>query len=307
VLSTLIIEERCEMPEETSESKKVALGKILSNDSLDAAADEPKATMLSELLSRWGNFSQILVWEKDGVLVNLDGQIMLKALKISGKKSINIIEVPIKSEEEASLFVLQLNRITKECNNLSYSLLIKKLIGLGVSRKVIYQTLEVSKSWLSNKESLANNLDSRVIDLVKKNALHARTAEPIARLPKDVQLRFSDQVIANKLNKNQVEKLVSCYTNNNTPQATKDEIINDPSLSLNLINRFPLKKQRISKKKKNSITLLNTIMYTVKHIDQCTEQLKILSKDDIIINENNLRDLFSKCNDLCVKINLILQ
>jgi hypothetical protein len=117
-------------------------------------------------------------------------------------------------------------------------------------------------------------------------------------MPKNLQVKFTGNVVNCGLNKNQVENLVSCYLNKNTPKSTLEEILNDPVNALKTINEFKTRRSRIKNKKDNITIKINVLKYTNNHIKQSIDILKELNKCDNKIIREHLTDLFDKCKIL---------
>jgi hypothetical protein len=233
----------------------------------------------------------ILAWNWEGTLINLEGHAKLKAMQKNGDNIPNIILMPFVTQKEALFFMLNWLLKNKEGNNLNYSLIINRLLDLQVSRKAIIESTNKSKSWVSKVSSLSNNLNSNIIDLINKKVLSERMAEPISRLPQEQQLEFTNNVINDKLNKNQVEKLVSHYINENTPFETKEEIIKCPYTAIKSINGIESRKNR-SKVKKDQITSIKNIFrFTLKHLEITKKTINELNAEQLLINRDFLEEI----------------
>jgi nucleotidyltransferase/DNA polymerase involved in DNA repair len=261
------------------------------------------------LTSKWGNFLNILVWEKDGDLISLEGETKLNALRENGNQQANVIVLPIKSETEATEFALEWSSLTKTSNNITIALLIKQLLDKGVQRKTIINMLGVSKSWLSKKEKLANNLNINIYDLVKNDILSIRTAESISRLQdKEQQLIFAKNIIDNHLNKNQVDKLVALFNNKNTDENIRDEIIKSPNTVILSNNHYINIRKRKTSIKKNDLTFTtNSFIYTNNHIIRSTNIVQNMNNEELNNYKSHLEALQNSANMLCQTINNLLK
>jgi polyhydroxyalkanoate synthesis regulator phasin len=285
------------------ENKKVELSQIHSDGILKAGTDEAKTTRLKNLVSQWGNFPQILAWEKEGELVSLDCDMKIKALALNGNRTATVTILPIQTEADAAQFALIWASLTKNLNNITNSLLIKKLLKIGITRKNLQDILHVSKSWLSARESIAENLDNDVFNLVKDNILPPRTAEAISRLqPKELQLEFSKKVLDYNINKNQVDKLVSIIMNKNTDKSFKEEILKSPQTFSNSYNEQKPRKIRIKTKKDDLTTTTNSLQYTLNHLKNAIEIYKNMKDNDNAKFTEYSKDFIPKLEEL---INLI--
>jgi transcriptional regulator with XRE-family HTH domain len=291
------------MADEKSASQKVPLAQVKSNIILDIGTDGSEAQKLGKLTERWGNFIQILGWKKDGFYINVDGQAKLNALKNSDFKSVNITVMPFKTEDEAIMFTLLWSSVNKELNNINTSMLIKQLLEHGITRKQIMEELGVSKSWLSKKECLANNLNENIVQLVINNSLHPSKAEAIARLPKDEQVDFSNKASDKRITKANIEKLVSTYNNNNTPDIVKLKILNNPEDAIDEINKNNSRKIRNKTQKNTLESFIKASRYLINQINEILQIIDVMNNEDVEICKNYSEDLSDQIKILISNLN----
>lgn len=171
------------------------------------------------------------------------------------------------------LLTLNMSIINDNIGALAQGALIEELINnCNLSLGELSKRLGKSKSWLSKRMSLKQNLSDNVKPLLHDNSLHPRTAEEIAKLPKETQEKFAYSVIKEQISKDVVTKLVRLYNDKNTSDETKKRIIDDP-LSISLMpptvptdKREPNKPQSIDER-------LNIALGNVKNITSYLERL----------------------------------
>jgi hypothetical protein len=280
--------------------------RIRSDESLAVGSNASREAIFGKMVTEFGNFIPILVYNLEGSLFNLECEEKLKAMQKNGNDISNIILMPFDCQKDALLFALKWWINNKEGNNLNYSLLINKLLHLNVSRKIIIESVDKSESWVSKIISLSNNLNCNIIDLIRNKVLSARIAEPIARLPKEKQVEFSNNIINDKLNKNQVEKLVSHYINENTPLETKDEIIKSPSTAIKSIDVIKSRKMRPKVIKDKITSITNIFIYTLKHLETTKKTISELDVENISVLKNHLKEIADNCKTIYNIIKLLI-
>ena len=113
----------------------------------------------------------------------------------------------------------------KGLNALSEGLILRELMKTGgYTQRELAENLMKSKSWVSKRLSLAQQLNENVSEMVLAKQLCPASAQDISRIPKEVQHRFALEVYAKNIPKSTVERLVTAYNSKTTPEAVKQEI-----------------------------------------------------------------------------------
>jgi hypothetical protein len=261
---------------------------------LALGADESQAGKLGELYSEWGNFDHLIVRKDGDGYRNLEGQTKIKAMINSNYNEAIATIIDIKSDKDAIIFSIKHDMAMKIRNNIVIADLVNLLVKQGLRRNDIIKETGLNKSKLSKMITLSNDLHDQIRPLVMKNDISPRTAEVVARLPQNIQLTFAKNIIEENLNKNQVEKLVSCYINKNTPESMIDEIIKNPINALNSITNIETRKTREKSKKNDLIIMLNLLRYANKNIEEMlnkcenlkNEHLEAIKEDFLILKKN---------------------
>jgi ParB-like chromosome segregation protein Spo0J len=182
-----------------------------------------------KVASVYGNITPAIVGMSGNTYHLLDGQARLEACAHSGFDEMPVIVAQASGDAEQMKLALLLSTIREEGGAISEGVFIDRLITChGVSRRELTKLLGKSKAWLSKRQSLANNLSDVVQGMVTDGTLYTRTAEEIAKIPKESQAKFAGNVVKDQLSKTEVERLVSLYRDENTSQSCRETILEDP-------------------------------------------------------------------------------
>ena len=180
-----------------------------------------------------GYCNPVLVSDSDGCMNLLSG-VAAYEVGLEGKAA-KIPAVIVKTTGEADdlMFALQSAELSETLSPVVAGAFLVRLIDThNFSRKNILATLKKSPAWLSRMESLSRSLNIEVQRLVQDGQLAARSAQEIARLPKDVQTAFAISACNDFLNKENVMYLVNRYLNEDVGSDERARIINAPKMAL---------------------------------------------------------------------------
>lgn len=172
----------------------------------------------------------------------LKGDNELSILKEMEVDKADVFVTSIKTSADIGKAILLLSCLHKELNHISEGLILREILKFGqYNQKQLAEQLMKSEAWISKRLSLAECLNDNVAAMVLDKVLCPSISQNIARIPKDQQHTFAMNVYSNSIPKSVVEKLVCAYGNKNTPDALKEEIINDPLVAIDNMNTTGVK------------------------------------------------------------------
>jgi ParB-like chromosome segregation protein Spo0J len=206
------------------------VAELENNECLATVVTEKAVGRAKSLMAAFGVVRSTVVAQNGATYKVLNNQSTVMALNESGIKNVPVVIADVQGDKEEDLLALHLSVQTNEPSAISQGVLINKLLkGQGFGLGNLSKSLGVSKSWLCKRQSLALKLDDKVKALVSDGVLAPRTAEEVAKLPKEKQLDFAAKATMEGLSKDKVAKLVTLYNEVDTPEALKEMILENPS------------------------------------------------------------------------------
>jgi ParB-like chromosome segregation protein Spo0J len=231
------------------------------------------------------------------------GQAKLNEVIASGYDEIPacIIEEIDDNEITKAILNFTINDI-HETDVILESKLLNDLVKNGVKRADIIKFTGKSKSWLSKRLSLYNNLDPSVQELVRVGKICPKKAEEIAKLPKDVQLQFAQTAIDDELNYIEVSLCVNKYNDNDTSSEIKQTILENPT-SLDLKKEKQTNKKKDRNKEKDITEDIRTVSRLVNGLNK---RICSIEEEKLLENKENLETLQKHCETLINHIIVLL-
>ena len=182
-----------------------------------------------KLIGKRGNIVPVTAtYAENGALALASGYEAFLAYQKCGAEEIPVIIAETADDSDALLLMLDM-MITHPVDHLTVSTCLCKLIDeYLVPRRDIANILGKSLPWLSLAERIGRRLTPAVKEMLSNGIICMRAAEEIALLPAHVQKPFADRAVSLALNKSQVSRWVSLYTNKMCSQRDKDSMLNDP-------------------------------------------------------------------------------
>jgi len=218
--------------------KEVNIKTIPGNKMLGIGISRNQKVLCKESIQQYGLVMPIVTVEKpSGGLMVLKGDNELSVLKEMDVDKAEVFMTSIQTSADIGKAILLLSSLQKELNHISEGLILREILKFGqYNQKQLAEQLIKSEAWISKRLSLAERINDNVAAMVLDGGLSPSVAQNIARIPKDRQHTFAMKVYANNIPKSVVEKLVCAYGNKNTPDALKEEIINNPLNAMENIN-----------------------------------------------------------------------
>jgi ParB/RepB/Spo0J family partition protein len=218
-----------------------------------------------KVVSAYGNVAPAIV-AKNGSMYNLiDGHARLEACARAGINDIPAVVARVDGEAERLKLSLLLSASREQGGPLSEGAIIEKLVKeYGLVLGEISSIVGRSKAWLSKRQTMVRNLTKPIKDMLIKGAVCTRAAEEISKLPREEQVTFATNVTRDKLNKNDICRLVKLYR---SPDATLElcrAVIESPSEALMAYPRT--KKLRAVYTKNDSAARLHRTAYYIVNL-----------------------------------------
>ena len=213
--------------------KEVEIQTIPRNRMLSMGITQSQRLLCEQSIRRYGLLTPIVLVEKaSGELITLSGENELEILREMKVAKADVFVTELKSPSDTCRAILLLSSLKKGLNALSEGLILRELKKTGnFTQKELAASLMKSKSWVSKRLTLAEQLNTNVAEMVLAKQLCPASAQEISRLPEEAQHTFAMEVYTKNIPKSTVERLVSAYANQATPEAVKQEIIQNPSLA----------------------------------------------------------------------------
>ncbi|MDO9529274.1 MAG: ParB/RepB/Spo0J family partition protein [Syntrophales bacterium] len=243
--------------------KEVDISAIPKNRTLSLSITQTQKALCEQSIRQYGLLTPIVLMENpSGELFTLAGENELEILKEMKVAKADVFVTKLQNRKDTCKVILLLSSLQKGLNPLSEGLVLRELMKSGVhTQQELAASLLKSKSWVSKRLSLAEELSENVAEMVLAKQLCSASAQEIARLPQALQHQFAMEVYSKSLPKSTVERLVTAYNGKTTPKALKKAIISNPALAAETVNPLKLKqctkaKEEISSRFDASIRLL---------------------------------------------------
>jgi hypothetical protein len=253
------------------------------------------AKQIGQFVKSYGVITPIIVvpQESSKTYVVIKGWETLEAARKNGDRVIKVVCVKNTDLGVQTKLALHMSAIEEKVTAVSQGHIVKHLSdNERMTLKQISAITGKSKSWVSKKKSLVENLCKGVLDRVENGTVAPRTAEEIAKLPCDKQIAFTtNAVISGGMSKNKVTELVRLYNDSHTNEALKEKIIENPKGIL-----------LIEHEKKRQLThdqfadAKNVITKAMECVSSAMSRIAMMS-DGLKTDSNSTLVNFKKCLD----------
>jgi len=277
------------------------VGQIEKNPILTLGTSEKDIEKYGRVTKAYGNVAPAIVGQSGKAYRVLAGQASLEACAHHGVQEMPVIVADVSNEAEQMKLALLLSTVREDGCPLSEAAFIDALTTHhGVTRRELMVLLKKSKSWMSKRQSLTLRLCEDVKGMVRDGVICARTAEEIAKLPKDVQITFASHVVRDSLNKTHVGQLVSLYTREETNSALQRAILDSP---LDVLDACPAGSYPRRKEKRGlSERVAGNAGFLIRLAKEMKELLAKADIQDLTLARTHLVELGMACADLNIII-----
>jgi len=268
--------------------KEVDIKTIPENRMLGIGISGTQKELCKKNIKQYGLVMPIVtVEEPSGAMMVLKGNNELSVLKEMKVDKADVFVTRIQSPDDIGKAIILLSSLRRELNHISEGLILKEILNLGhYNQKELAEQLMKSEAWISKRLSLVERLNDNVAAMVTDKALCPSIAQNIARIPKDRQHTFAMNICANRIPKSMVERLVGAYTDKNTPDALKEEIINNPLCAMENISTASIKRNRgkvdDNVKFQNALKLILNVIHDIEVFFAVWEKEKIFKYASLI-------------------------
>jgi ParB/RepB/Spo0J family partition protein len=255
-------------------------------------------------MSKFGDVRSIIIGksEKEDTYNLIYGANILNAAQQLGLKELNSVIYHAENEKNKNILALNYSLISNDIDSIAQCSIIANLIdNKYYTAKGLAKEIGKSTAWISKKMSLIKNLHEDVQNMVKEGAIPPRTAEEIAKLPKETQTRFVSHALDNAMSKETVTKLVKLYNDPATNDELKKKIIDSPDL-VKLIDNEKIKQRG----KKNSDDIFKSyVNNAIKNIKFIIELINTINDENIMKLKNEIITLTEHANNLILELSKI--
>jgi len=220
---------------------------IVKNTELALGATKKNTGKYKRLTAEYGNIMPVIVcMQKNGTYNVISGCAGLDACVEAGIAEVPAVLSNLPNEKEQMKLSLMLTALPDECSALAEGIIINRLIKEhNLTQYETAKFLGKSRSWVCKRISLAKNLAESVKRMISDGTLCSRSAEEIAKMPKELQSEFAANVVNAGLSKNNICKLFKLYKNA-TDDATRLRVIKSPVTALSQTPELKAKPQLVA-------------------------------------------------------------
>jgi ParB family chromosome partitioning protein len=229
--------------------KEVDISAIPKNRMLSLSITQTQKALCEQSIRQYGLLTPIVLMENpSGELLTLAGENELEILKEMKVAKADVLVTKLQDRKDTCKVILLLSSLQKGLNPLSEGLVLRELMQSGAhTQQELAASLLRSKSWVSKRLCLAEQLSANVAEMVLAKQLCPASAQEIARLPQGMQHQFALEVHTKAIPKSIVERLVTAYNGKSTPKAVKKEIISNPARAAETLNQVTIKRNTKAK------------------------------------------------------------
>jgi ParB/RepB/Spo0J family partition protein len=168
-------------------------------------------------LQQHGQLMPVVTVKREGKLDLVDGFKRRTAAKTLGWKEL-VCRVVQLDETGQWVMMLQLNLATRSITVLEEALVLRELVGRGLTQVEIGTLVGRHKAWVSRRIGLVERLHPELVAQMKQGLLHPGVARSLLGLPHGNQLDLATASMQAGLGPRDVERLVSLWRRATDPQ-----------------------------------------------------------------------------------------
>ena len=182
---------------------------------------------LQQSLARHGQLSPVIVVRRQGRLELVDGFKRRRAAERLGWPTLVVAEATL---DETAQWVTMLwvnHRGAQSLNEIEEALVLRELVGVGLTQVQIAALLERHKSWVSRRIGLIERLHPELLAAIRLGVLHPGVARRLLSLPPGNQLLVAAAVQQAHLGPRDTEWVVSLW-HQEPSETQRRELLRDP-------------------------------------------------------------------------------
>lgn len=186
---------------------------------------------LQQSLARHGQLSPLIVVRRQGRLELVDGFKRRRAAQALGWPTLVVAEATL---DETAQWVTMLwvnHRGAQSLTEMEEALVLRELVGVGLTQVQIAALLERHKSWVSRRIGLIERLHPELLEAIRLGVLHPGVARRLLALPPGNQLLVAAAVQQAHLGPRDTERLVSLWHQERS-ETQRRTLLRDPQSSL---------------------------------------------------------------------------
>jgi ParB/RepB/Spo0J family partition protein len=200
----------------------------------------PRIERIRQSLQQYGQLSPVLVVRRQQRLELLDGFKRRRAAELLGWTTLLVAEAELDETAQWATMLLVNQRAASALADVEEALILRELVGTGLTQVEIGALLERHKSWVSRRIGLIERLHPELIAAIKLGLLAPGVARRLLALPPGNQLRMAAAVQSARLGPRDTERMVGLWQKESS-EACRRELLADPR---SVLSRFYPETQR---------------------------------------------------------------
>jgi ParB/RepB/Spo0J family partition protein len=182
---------------------------------------------IRQSLQQYGQLSAVLVVRRQQRLELLDGFKRRRAAELLGWTTLVVAEAELDETAQWATMLLVNQRATSALADVEEALILRELVGRGLTQVEIGALLERHKSWVSRRIGLIERLHPELTEAIKLGLLAPGVARRLLGLPAGNQLRVAAAVQTGGLGSRDTELVVRLWQQT-TSETGRRELLADP-------------------------------------------------------------------------------
>jgi ParB-like chromosome segregation protein Spo0J len=185
---------------------------------------------MKQSLTRHGQLTPLVAAARPEGATLVDGFKRLSAAEGLGWKTVSVVVKPLDATAQWATMLL-LNRGPSSMTTLEEGLVLRELVGTGLTQTEIGALCARHKAWVSRRIGLVERLHPELVEAMKLGLLHPGSARRLLSLPPGNQLEVSAAIQSARLGPRDTELLVGLWRR--TKEATaRRALLSEPRASL---------------------------------------------------------------------------
>lgn len=182
---------------------------------------------LQQSLARHGQLSPVIVVRRQGRLELVDGFKRRRAAERLGWTTLLVVEAPLDETAQWATMLWVNQRGAQSMSAIEEALVLRELVGVGLTQVQIAALLERHKSWVSRRIGLIERLHPELLEAIRLGVLHPGVARRLLSLPPGNQLLVAAAIQQARLGPRDTEWVVSLW-HQEPSETQRRELLRDP-------------------------------------------------------------------------------